>query len=167
MLVRRTQYPEFKVQEIRPTERHGSPYGGWVIDPSTVNDESIIYSFGIGDDISFDLSLIKEFNCQIFAFDPTPKSIAWIESQNLPPQFHFFTYGIAGYDGRALFHPPPVDNHVSYSVINNSQNPSQSVEAAVFRLETIMEMLGHSRVDILKMDIEGAEYDVIDRKSVV
>jgi hypothetical protein len=31
----------------------------------------------------------------------------------------------------------------------------------VRRLQTILAWLGHSRVDVLKMDIEGAEYDVI------
>ena len=32
----------------------------------------------------------------------------------------------------------------------------------VRRLGTILEELGHDRLDILKMDIEGAEYDVIE-----
>ena len=29
-------------------------------------------------------------------------------------------------------------------------------------LSTILEKLGHNRIDILKMDIEGAEYEVIE-----
>jgi len=30
------------------------------------------------------------------------------------------------------------------------------------RLKTVMDNLGHRKIDILKMDIEGAEYKVID-----
>jgi hypothetical protein len=32
----------------------------------------------------------------------------------------------------------------------------------MLRLRTIVAMTGHDRIDILKMDIEGAEYQVID-----
>ena len=35
------------------------------------------------------------------------------------------------------------------------------IEAPVFRLGTIMAKLGHDHVDLLKMDIEGAEYGVL------
>jgi hypothetical protein len=35
------------------------------------------------------------------------------------------------------------------------------VDAPVHRLTTIMQKLGHSRIDVLKMDIEGAEIPVI------
>ena len=31
----------------------------------------------------------------------------------------------------------------------------------MYRLGTILKMLGHSCIDLLKMDIEGAEYDVL------
>jgi FkbM family methyltransferase len=32
----------------------------------------------------------------------------------------------------------------------------------VRRLQTIFQSLGHKHVDVLKMDIEGSEYEVID-----
>ena len=35
------------------------------------------------------------------------------------------------------------------------------MKGAVYRLPSIMRMLGHSQLDMLKMDIEGAEYGVI------
>ena len=36
-----------------------------------------------------------------------------------------------------------------------------AIPAPVHRLTTIMERLGHDHIDVLKMDIEGAEYGVI------
>jgi len=32
----------------------------------------------------------------------------------------------------------------------------------MIRLNTAMQRLGHSRIDVLKMDIEGAEYEVLE-----
>ncbi|MDX1509174.1 MAG: FkbM family methyltransferase, partial [Woeseiaceae bacterium] len=36
------------------------------------------------------------------------------------------------------------------------------IEVPCYTVATIAEKLGHSRIDILKLDIEGAEYDVLD-----
>ena len=48
-------------------EYHGSAYGGWNVAASQLNKDSIIYSFGVGEDISFDTSLIEKYGCNIFA----------------------------------------------------------------------------------------------------
>jgi predicted PolB exonuclease-like 3'-5' exonuclease len=36
------------------------------------------------------------------------------------------------------------------------------VKAPIKRLQTIMKELGHNHIDVLKMDIEGGEYEVIE-----
>lgn len=106
--------------------------------------------------------MIERFGVNIFAFDPTPKSIEWIKRQKLPPEFHFFEYGIAGYDGTATFFPPENPEHVSYTLLDRPKTADKAIEAEVYRLETIIKRLGHDKIDILKMDVEGAEYGVID-----
>jgi hypothetical protein len=41
--------------------------------------------------------------------------------------------------------------------------PSKAVaECQVRRLPTIRELLGHDHIDLLKIDIEGAEYDALE-----
>lgn len=153
---------DYQVQVSCPKERHGTEYGGWTICPTSINQEAIVYSFGVGEDISFDLSIIEEFGVQVYAFDPTPKSIKWLKSQKLPREFKFSEYGIASYDGIASFNPPENPEHVSYTILNRPSTAHNAIEAKVYRLETIMNMLGHEKVDVLKMDIEGAEYEVIE-----
>jgi FkbM family methyltransferase len=140
----------------------GTSYGGYYVCPDGITKDSILYSFGVGDDISFDLAIIQRFGAKVFAFDPTPKSISWIKGQKLPKEFHFHEYGIAGYDGIADFHPPKNPKHISYTMTDKPTSIDNVVKAEVHRLKTIMKMLGHEKVDILKMDIEGAEYDVIN-----
>ena len=149
-----------RAQVKLPTVRHGSGYGGWRIYPDPLDEESVVYSFGIGEDISFDLSLIETYGVQVHAFDPTPKSLAWLAEQKLPQEMHVHDFGVADFDGTAAFAAPEDPAHVSYS-LRRAPGSADVAEGRVYRLRTIMERLGHTHVDLLKMDIEGAEYDVL------
>jgi FkbM family methyltransferase len=139
----------------------GNKNATWTFHPNILTHDSIVYSVGVGNDISFDLSLIEKYGVTIHAFDPTPKSIQWIQNQQLPVQFRFHESGLAATDGTANFALPENPDHVSASILNNSGNTNFFV-GEVKRLQTIMHELNHSRIDLLKMDIEGAEYEVID-----
>jgi FkbM family methyltransferase len=132
----------------------------WCVATEYLSSNIIIYSFGVGTDISFDLSLANNFRCDVYAFDPTPRSIEWMKKQKLPSNFVFCEYGVAAEDGEILFYPPLNSNHVSFS-INNANDSSKGLRLPVYRLASIMKMLGHRKIDILKMDIEGSEYGVI------
>ena len=137
-------------------------YGGWFISPFGLNTNSLVYSFGIGQDISFDLDLIKKFGCEVVAFDPTPNSIKWLRNQNLPEKFSYYEYGIGEEDKLIKLFPPKNPTHISHSIFpKNSQNLPIKVD--VKKLSTIMKELGHKHITILKMDIEGSEYAVIDQ----
>ena len=138
----------------------GNERAEWYICPDGLSNRSIVYSFGVGEDISFDLELIRRFGVRVHAFDPTPRSIAWVQSQTLPARFSFHKYGIGAVDGNLMFRPPENPRFVSYSVVSQRSSAS-TIEAPVHRLATIMKMLGHDEIDVLKMDIEGAEYEVL------
>lgn len=115
----------------------------------------------MGQDISFDLELIRRFGVVVHAFDPTPRAREWLRHQELPPQFIFHDYGVAEFDGLAAFIPPQDPSHVSYAMIERRGGRSSSIAAPVRRLQTIMKDLGHEEIHVLKMDIEGAEYAVL------
>lgn len=140
----------------------GSEYGGYIVDESRLGPDSVVYSVGIGEDASFDFSLIERCGTTVHAFDPTPRSIAWVEAQSGPQQFFFHPWGVAGYDGVARFTPPVDPTHVSHTVLSREAASGPPIEVEVRRLRTVMRELGHERLDVLKMDIEGAEYEVIE-----
>ena len=142
-------------------EFHGKDLAQWCIVPDLLDAESIVYSFGVGTDLSFDLSLIEKFGLTIFGFDPTPLSISWAKNQKLPKEFRFFEYGVADQDTSMTFYPPSNPNYVSFSIASSNGDQSESVQLQVSRLTTIMNELGHEKIDLLKMDIEGAEYGVV------
>lgn len=143
-------------------EKFGSADASWVLASEFINNDSIIYSFGVGEDISFDLAMINKYGLTINAFDPTPRSIEWIKSQILPQNFKLHEYGISDYNGSATFYPPVNPNHISHSIIEKEQTKDKAIIVNMKTLQTIMTELGHSHIDVLKMDIEGAEYAVIE-----
>jgi FkbM family methyltransferase len=129
----------------------------WCVCPDALGSESVVYSFGVGEDVSFELSLIERLKLRVNAFDPTPRSLAWARGQTLPSAFVLHQFGLAAWDGTALFSPPLNPNHVSYSMLQAGQD-ALAIRAPVHRIKTISTMLGHTCIDLLKMDIEGAEY---------
>lgn len=146
--------------EEKVLKYHGTNYGGWAVDPSLISKEDIVYSFGVGKDISFDLDLIKHYHTRVHAFDPTPRCLDWLKTQKLPEEFQFHPYGLSNFDGISYFKLPPKAEYVSFSEVK--EKSSDSIELEVKKLTTIMRELGHSKVDLLKMDIEGSEYGVLE-----
>jgi FkbM family methyltransferase len=140
----------------------GSKYGGFFIHPFGLNDTSIIYSFGIGEDITFDIELINLYNCNVFAFDPTPKSIEYINNLSPIRNFHFNSFGIGNSSCNTFFYMPKNKDHVSGSLVNQKNVSCENkilVEMKCFH--DILKIYNHQKISILKMDIEGSEYDLI------
>src|SRR5262249_16737717 len=74
-----------------------------------------------------------------------------------PPELNFFEWGVCDFDGLAEFRHLGGNQYT----ISNSIEQSGSAAFQVYKLGTIMEKLGHRKVDLLKMNIEGGEYRVI------
>lgn len=143
------------------TEFHGSEYGGFAIKRDSLASHSVVLSFGVGEDVSFDLGIIRKYACSIHAFDPTPKSVAWVEANVNDPRFILHPLGVAAHDGDLCLYLPAKEEWVSASLIAGSHTRNESVTVPARRLSTIIRDLGLRRVDLLKMDIEGAEYSVL------
>jgi FkbM family methyltransferase len=146
----------------KKTERFGSVYGGWNLVPQGLDEASVVYSIGIGKDISFDLAIIHRFGLTVHGFDPTPASIQWVRSHEQPSRFIFHEIGAGGHDGTVQFDFPVFARTASLLLKAERVATGKKVSCKIMRISSLMRMLGHSKIDLLKMDIEGAEYDVID-----
>lgn len=142
---------------------YGNDYGGFYVHQEILNNQSIVYSFGIGEDISFDKAMAEQHGCQIFAFDPTPKSVNWVNNQQLPSRFSFFDYGIDVKTGTVNFNLPKNKTYVSGSIVmHNSLDQHNTISVPMKSFSDITDELGHKRINLLKMDIEGSEYHIIE-----
>lgn len=144
---------------------YGEQGAGFFVCEDKLSASSIVYSFGIGENISFDSDLIKKYGLTIYGFDPTPKSIQFIHNQPKQSHFIFCPYGLATIDGHVTFYLPENTNNVSGTFYNRwkyDENIIKPIDVPVKKFSSILKEFNHYKIDILKMDIEGAEYEVID-----
>lgn len=125
--------------------------GKWVYDPQRLRDHAIVYSFGVGDDISFDADMAGLFGCQVYLFDPNP-----MVARDFPSPESGYACGA----GRLFYLPlglGPVSTEKGHEwdlVIKHKKCPAKS-------LLGVARSLGHTRVDVLKIDIEGGEFSAL------
>jgi FkbM family methyltransferase len=131
----------------------------WTICPDGLNSESIIYSGGVGEDISFEHQLIKRFGCEVYLLDPSPTGVETMKrSENKNAKLRFFQLALAARPGLLKMAPPVAGNFSWFA----DKNAAAGIEVPSTDLSTLMAKNGHDHIDLLKLDIEGCEYEVID-----
>lgn len=128
-------------------------------------DNIIVYSFGIGEDLSFSMDLANRYSrCNIYAFDPTPKAVEYLKNcdKSMFNSFYFKEIGLSDKSCKKAFYLPENPEYVSGSEIKHSQvNECDIVEVQMYTLHDIMEINKHDHIDILKLDIEGSEFGAV------
>jgi FkbM family methyltransferase len=138
----------------------GEGAGEWTCAPAGLGSGSVVYSGGVGRDLGFERQLMARFGAEVHAFDPTPLALEWFRGQPVMAGLHLHELGLGDFDGTARFAGPRRPGRESYSAAR-SGGILPAIEAPVRRVSTLMTMLGHTRIDLLKLDIEGLEYGVI------
>lgn len=166
--------------------KFGTNYGGWYIPAEIIDKGSTCICVGAGEDISFDLELARVLSCRILIVDPTPRakkhfdellycsdvSSAKPANNNITTSYDmegidltklkFVDKGIWRENERVKFYAPKNPDHVSHSILN-CQNTLEYFEADCVTPATLVRDFGLQGIEILKLDIETAEYDVIEQ----
>jgi FkbM family methyltransferase len=142
------------------TAHVGSRYGGWriALDPLIGVEKPIVFSFGLGDDISFDTEMAGRFGAKVYGFDPSPMSLKFIDVNGKPDSMEVFPIGLSDVDGSQVFTAAATDKRGNFSV---KANREVTVIGNVMRYDSIVAMLDVRCPDVLKLDIEGSEYEVL------
>jgi len=117
----------------------------------------VSYCAGVGLGMSFEMELAARGGC-VLVFDPSPTGVRTAERSDTS-KLTFYPIGLAAKSSVYEFSLPSNPGEGSYSVAR------EGLETARFEcwdLATIMQKHGHSSIDLLKMDIEGFEYDIVD-----
>lgn len=165
----------------------GSMYHGYFIPLHFLQKGAVCYCVGAGNDISFDTELKTQYNADIYIFDPTPASKDHFNElkdavlkNTATPSVHgdpgyqykinteqlneikFVEEGVWSEKTSLKFYDPGIEDYVSQSAFL-FKDSKKFVEFPVDTVSNFMKRFGHSSVDILKLEIEGAEYEVLDR----
>jgi FkbM family methyltransferase len=139
----------------------GTTYGAWMTPCAAIGPGWTCYCVGAGADISFDLELIRRFDARIRCIDPVQEYLDdAVASADGDPHFLAYRAAIATRDGplqmQRTHHPG------SRSLSSAGLYDTQEYEELPGRtLPSLMAELGDERIDLLKLDIEGGEYEVL------
>lgn len=119
-------------------------HGGWWIYPQVVRPGDVVYTFDVGGDLGFEREVAGRYSARVFAFDPDPAAAARAAESNLEG-LRFFEMSVGGRDERRTM----------------TLGSGGSVETRMLRLPSHMRLLGHRRLDMIRLDVPGVEADVI------
>jgi len=117
--------------------------GQWMCGVSVVlqRPDCVVYSFGSNGNRVFEQAILETTPCRIYSFDPNHE------------------FGKLFKDPRNTFEPLWLHERPW----KQPELAEGGKQAKVDHLDNIMQRLGHARVDVLKMDIEGSEYEVLKK----
>jgi FkbM family methyltransferase len=132
--------------------------GNYLIHRLPPQSKPVIYSFGVGNDITFDTAAAEEFGVPVYMYDPTPAVALFMKEHEDDDRLVFQNQGIYSREAEFKF-------YTSDKVLNSSLYPihgkSQHEVVQCRTLAAFMHDNGHDSIDILKMDVEGVADDVI------
>lgn len=150
------------VAPTRPSSLRLIDAGEMLLPAGLVDRSWICYCAGVGEDIRFERYLSDVLAAEVWAFDPTPRAIRFMETAEYDrARLHLVPVGLWREDTTLRFHAPANPAHVSHSVVEE-QGGDGFFEAPCRSIPSIMRELGHDRIDLLKMNIEGAEDVVLE-----
>jgi FkbM family methyltransferase len=166
-----------------PYDRVGSDYGFVAVPQGLLNRNSVVYSVGAGLDIHSDIGMARQYDCLVYLFDPTPGAIRhfnvlkekttlgqpFADAMGIPYEatadllnkLVYYPWALWTKDEMVQFFEPEQEHFISHS-ITDSHATGTSIDVQARALESIMRELQHQQLDYLKLDIEGAEFLVID-----
>ena len=167
----------------------GTTYGGWMFVDLPELRRSTIISAGAGEDVSFDIKFAQAYEATIIIADPTPRAIEHVnavrarcgkaadrefvgggkqpvEAYDLTgvsaDQIRFVEKGLWNDETTLRFFAPPNPDHVSHSAINFLNDYSRDTEFISVPVTTIDRLGAPTTPPLVKLDIEGAEIEVLE-----
>lgn len=155
------QMSRVPLESYEPLVRLGSEWGGWAVPDDLIDETWICYCVGAGSDVSFDLALIARYGALVRCVDPGPEFRKQAEAEaDGEDRFSFHEVALSFRDGPLEMFGAENPGSGSLSAVN-LYGTQRLVTMPGRTLQSLMAAEGDERVDLLKLDIEGSEYDVL------
>jgi FkbM family methyltransferase len=137
--------------------------GNYLIHRLPSGSRPIIYSFGIGSDISFDKAAADMFGVPIYMYDPTPGVATFMQRHQDDERLIFKNEGIYSSETITRLYTSEKAGKLNSSLYP-IHGPGGGFELVHCRtLSMFMAENRHDSIDILKMDVEGVADDVLNQ----
>ncbi len=156
-----------KYSRLQKARRYGIVY----VEPNFVyrpdlSSQSVVVDAGCSYEADFSLGLIRRHGLRAFGVDPTRKhreALRALERQ-YEGRFLHLPCALAAVDGMVTFHESQTNESGSIlkDHVNVLQDETTSYDVEALTLGSLVTRIGVETVDILKLDLEGAEYDLLD-----
>jgi FkbM family methyltransferase len=139
----------------------GTAHGGWALPVDHLTPGGVCYCVGVGEDTSLEDDLLRRTDCSVWSFDPTPRSIAHVETQPFDPaRFRFLPVGIWDKTETVRFFQHTNPAFESHSPVNIWKTAAY-FDAPCTTVAALMREFKHDRLALLKVDTEGGEWRVL------
>jgi FkbM family methyltransferase len=135
----------------------------WVVD--RLGPQSTIIDMGLGFDADFSQAMIERFGLKSIGFDPTRKHQESLRKIADSSSGRFEVNDLAIGPQRQMTTFNESQQNVSGSMLNDHPNVlHDSISSYDVQVITVADALAKAeKIDLVKMDIEGAEYDVLEQ----
>jgi FkbM family methyltransferase len=122
--------------------------------PAPLTKDSVVVDAGAHRG-EFSAEIIRRFGCQCHLVEANPRLVETLivaGAESITPA------ALDARDGRGMLH---VSENLEATGLFDAGSASIGVDVETIALATLMQRLGITKIDILKLDIEGAEFDLI------
>lgn len=139
-------------------------YGAWPVCTNLLPPNPLVYSFGIGGDISFDVAMVSDFHARaVFCYDPTIDEESFATLSNAKDaNLSFSQIGLGASNKVIHFYKsrnPKIGSMVSTPGLKG-YHTDPFLTAPVHDIATLAAINGHTWIDLIKLDVEGGEFEV-------
>jgi FkbM family methyltransferase len=122
--------------------------------PAPLNKDSVVVDAGAHRG-EFSAEIIRRFGCQCHLIEANPELA---KNLTVAGAASITTAALGACDGCGMLH---VSENPEATGLFDAGSVTTNVEVETISLATLMQRLGIAKIDILKLDIEGAEFDLI------
>ena len=124
----------------------------------------IVIDVGVGENPNFTLSLINKYDVESYIIDPTHKHMnALKEFEKEHSRIHYLPLALGAKEETRTFYESQSNESGSLRKdhVNVQKDPLITYDVRVVTLERLLQHCGNKAIDIMKIDIEGEEYEFI------
>lgn len=146
-------------------------YGAWTICTENLDKNSVVFSIGIGSDVSFDVEIMRFSGASVFCFDPTIHRTQFEDivgkynlTESEQKKIHFLPFGIGQKNDVSDFYRSTNTGIASLTSTPHAEGYDRKVwmKAPVMNIQTLMYLSRVNKINVLKIDAEGSEFEAFD-----